>query len=139
MTRVLFLCTHNSCRSQLAEALTNHLWRDNLRAFSAGTEPTFVHPLALRALQEEGIDTSGLRSKGLEEFGGQEFDYAITLCANAEQSCPAFFGKTKREHLGFPDPSGAEGTEEERLAVFGRLLGEMKERLSAFFKQEGAL
>ena len=143
MTRVLFLCTHNSCRSQLAEALANHLWGDRIQAASAGTAPTSVHLRVLQVLQELGIDTAGLRSKGLEAFidrsSGQEFDYAITLCANAERSCPTVFGKVKRVHIGFPDPSGATGTEEERLAVFRRLRDEIKERLGAFFKQEGVL
>ena len=139
MTRVLFLCTHNSCRSQLAEALANHLWGDRVQAASAGTAPTSVHPRVLQVLQEMGIDTAGLRSKGLEDFDGRTFDYAITLCANAERSCPTVFGKVKRVHIGFPDPSGATGTEEERLAVFRRLRDEIKERLGAFFKQEGVL
>jgi len=139
MTRVLFLCTHNSCRSQLAEALMNHFAGDKVKASSAGTLPTSVHPRALQALQELGIDTAPLRSKGLDEFGGQEFDYAITLCADAEQACPVFFGPVKRAHIGFQDPSGATGTEEERLAVFRRVRDEIKERLSAFFKQEGVL
>lgn len=139
MTRVLFLCTHNSCRSQMAEALMNHLAGDKITASSAGTKPASVHPLAVRVLQELGIDTVRLRSKGLEEFGGQEFDYAITLCANAEQSCPVFLGKTKRAHIGFEDPAKAVGSEEEKLAVFRRVRDEIEERLSAFFKQEGVL
>jgi arsenate reductase len=139
VTRVLFLCTHNSCRSQLAEALMNHLAGDKIKASSAGTKPAFVHPLALKVLQELGIDTSPLRSKGLDEFGGQEFDYAITLCADAEQACPVFFGKTKKAHIGFEDPTKYSGSEEERLAVFRRVRDEIKERLSAFFKQEGVL
>ncbi len=139
MTSVLFLCTHNSCRSQLAEALMNHLHGDGLKAFSAGTAPTSVHPLAVKALRELGIDTAPLRSKGLDEFASQEFDYAITLCANAEQACPVFLGRTKRVHIGFDDPSRAGGSEEARLAVFRRLRDEIKERLSAFFKQEGVI
>ena len=139
MTRVLFLCTHNSCRSQLAEALMNHLAGDKIKASSAGTQPAFVHPLAIKVLQELGIDTAPLRSKGLDEFGGHEFDYAITLCADAEQACPVFFGKTKRVHIGFEDPAKAEGSEEEKLAIFRRIRDEIKERLSDFFKQEGVL
>jgi arsenate reductase len=123
----------------LAEALMNHLHGDGLKAFSAGTAPTSVHPLAVKTLQELGIDTASLRSKGLDEFGRQGFDYAITLCANAEQACPAFLGQTKRVHIGFEDPSRATGGEEERLEVFRRLRDEIKERLSAFFKQEGVI
>jgi arsenate reductase len=84
MTRVLFLCTHNSCRSQLAEALMNHLAGGKIKASSAGTKPAVVHPLAIKALQELGIDTAPLRSKGVEEFAGQQFDYAVTLCAGEE-------------------------------------------------------
>ena len=139
MTKVLFLCTHNSCRSQLAEALINHLAGDKIKASSAGTQPAFVHPLAIKVLQELGIDTAPLRSKGLDKFGGQEFDYAITLCADAEQACPVFFGKTKRAHIGFEDPAKAEGSEEEKMAVFRRVRDQIKERLSDFFKQEGVL
>ena len=139
MTSVLFLCTHNSCRSQLAEALMNHYAGDEIRASSAGTKPAFVHPLAVKVLQELGIDTAPLRSKGLEEFGRQEFDYAITLCADAEQACPVFFGKTKRVHIGFENPTKYGGSEEERLAVFRRLRDEIRERLMAYFKEEGVI
>jgi len=143
VTSVLFLCTHNSCRSQLAEALMNHFTGDEIKASSAGTKPAFVHPLAVKVLQELGIDTSGLRSKGLEavidQNLGQEFDYAITLCANAEQACPVFFGKTKRVHIGFENPTKYGGSEEERLAVFRRIRDEIRERLMAYFKDEGVI
>jgi arsenate reductase len=139
MRRVLFLCAHNSCRSQLAEALMNHLAGGKIKASSAGAKPAFVHPLAIKVLQEAGIDTAPLRSKGLEEFGGQEFDYAITLCADADRACPAFFGKTKRAHIGFEDPAKVSGTGEERLAAFRRIRDEIRERLLAFFETEGVI
>jgi arsenate reductase len=117
----------------------NHFTGDKIKASSAGTKPAFVHPLAVKVLQEAGIDTAGLYSKGLEAFEGQEFDYAVTLCADAEQACPVFFGKTKRVHIGFENPTKYSGSEEERLAVFRRLRDEIKGRLMAYFKEEGVI
>jgi arsenate reductase len=127
--RVLFLCTSNRCRSQLAEALVNHDLGERFAAFSAGTDPKAPHPLALRVLAEIGIDHSRARSKSVEEFAGEAFDHVITLCDDANLSCPAFFGKTRRAHLGFEDPDRATGTDQERLAVFRRVRDAIREQV----------
>ena len=129
--RVLFLCTSNSCRSQIAEALVNHDLGDQFEAFSAGTDPKPLHPLAIRVLAEIGIDHRGARSKSMDEFAGQTFDFVITLCDSANETCPLFFGGVRRAHLGFDDPDRAEGTEEERLAVFRRVRDEIRREVEA--------
>jgi len=129
--RVLFLCTSNSCRSQIAEALVNHDLGDQFEAFSAGTDPKTPHPLAIRVLKEIGIDHRGARSKHMDEFAGQAFDFVITLCDSANETCPLFFGGVRRAHLGFDDPDRAEGTEEERLAVFRRVRDEIRREVEA--------
>jgi len=113
--RVLFLCTHNSARSQIAEALLRHLGGSDFAAYSAGTEVTRVHPLALTVLAERGVATSGLASEDLRDFIGQRFDVVITVCDRARDACPIFPGETERLHWSFPDPSAVEGTDEERL------------------------
>ncbi|MBI5656225.1 MAG: arsenate reductase ArsC [Geobacter sp.] len=130
--RVLFLCTHNSCRSQMAEGLINHDLGDRFLAFSAGTEATRVNPLAIRVLAEIGIDISGHRSKTLDEFAGQQFDYVITLCDSANEKCPLFFGGVRRLHIGFDDPSRLPGPEEEVLPAFRRVMDEIRTRLAAY-------
>lgn len=132
--RVLFLCTHNSCRSQMAEGIVNHYLGDRFEAFSAGTEATRVNPLAIRILAEAGIDISGHRSKVLDEFEGQPFDYVVTLCGDANEKCPIFFGGVERMHLGFSDPSRATGTEDEILSEFRRVRDEIKTTLLDFFQ-----
>ncbi|GAB4402969.1 MAG: arsenate reductase ArsC [Anaerolineales bacterium] len=120
--RVLFLCTGNSARSQMAEAWANHLLGDRWEAYSAGTEPTgYVHPLAIQAMAEVGIDISGARSKSVSEFMGQQFDLVITVCDHAAENCPLWLGKGRRVHMGFPDPAAATGIDEERLEVFRRV------------------
>jgi len=131
--RVLFLCTHNSCRSQMAEGLINHDQSDRYLAVSAGTEATTVHPLAIKVLQELGIDISAHRSKGLEEFAGDRFDYVITLCGDAHERCPLFFGGVERIHVGFHDPAKDVGSTEELLAAFRQVRDEIRERLGEFF------
>lgn len=130
--RVLFICTGNSARSQMAEALLRRLGGPAFDAFSAGTEPKGVHPLTLRALGAAGIDTGGARSKSVTEFVEQTFDYVVTVCDQARESCPVFTGARVSLHWGFEDPAAATGTEEERLAVFERVLGEIAERVRAF-------
>jgi arsenate reductase (thioredoxin) len=130
--RVLFLCTSNRCRSQLAEALVNRDLGERFAAFSAGTAPKTPHPLALRALAEIGIDHSAARSKHLDEFAGESFDHVITLCDDANESCPLYFGKTRRAHLGFEDPDKATGTEEERLAVFRAVRDAIREKVETY-------
>ncbi|MHB8708582.1 MAG: arsenate reductase ArsC [Desulfuromonadales bacterium] len=134
--RVLFLCTHNSCRSQMAEGLVNHFLVDRFQAFSAGTEATQVNPLAARVMAQIGIDISGHHSKTMDEFAGQPFDYVITLCGDANEKCPLFFGGVKREHIGFDDPSRLPGSEEEVLPEYRRVRDEIRQRLTQFFAEE---
>lgn len=130
--RVLFVCTSNSCRSQMAEALVNHDLGDRFEAFSAGTNPKAPHPLALRVLKEVGIDHSAARGKSIDEFAGQNFDFVITLCDSANETCPLFFGGVRRAHLGFDDPAKAEGSDEEKLTVFRRVRDEIRNQVEAY-------
>jgi arsenate reductase len=116
--RVLFLCTGNSARSQMAEGLVNHLWGDSWEAFSAGTKPTgYVHPLAIKAMAQVGIDISAKSSKPVEVYRGAEFDLVLTVCDNAAKDCPLWLGAGKVRHIGFADPAAAPGTDDERLDV----------------------
>src|SRR5215207_8434305 len=119
--RVLFLCTHNSARSQMVEGLLRALGGDRFEAFSAGTEATHVRPLAIKAIAELGIDISQQDSKALERFLNEPFDYVITVCDQANASCPMFPGGKTRLHWSLPDPSQARGTEDERLALYRQL------------------
>ncbi len=116
--RILFLCTHNSARSQMAEGLLRHLAGDRFDAYSAGTEATAVRPLAIRSMAELGIDISGQESKTLDRYLGEPFDAVITVCDQANEACPVFLGATERLHWSFPDPSRATGTEEGQLVVY---------------------
>jgi arsenate reductase len=131
--RILFLCTANSCRSQMAEGIANHFWGDQLEAFSAGTQASFVNPTAIAVLKEIGIDISKHRSKNLSEFDGQTFDDVITLCGEANETCPLYIGGTKKTHIGFDDPAKVKGTNEEVLSEFRRVRDDIKEKLTAFF------
>ena len=131
--RVIFLCTHNSCRSQMAEGIVNHFLGDRFQAFSAGTEATRVNPLAIRVLAELGIDISGHRSKVLDEFAGKSFEYVITLCGDAADKCPLFFGGVRRVHIGFDDPSRLPGSDEQVLPEFRRVRDEIRDRLIDYF------
>jgi arsenate reductase len=131
--RILFLCTANSCRSQMAEGIANHFWGDRLEAFSAGTQASFVNPTAIAVLKEIGIDISKHRSKNLSEFDGQTFDDVITLCGEANETCPLYIGGTKKTHIGFDDPAQAKGSNEEVLSEFRRVRDDIKEKLTAFF------
>jgi len=116
--KVLFLCTGNSCRSQMSEAIVNARLSNDWRAFSAGTEPSgYVHPKAIQVLEEIGIMHSG-ESKHIDRFRDMDFDLVVTVCDDAAENCPLWLGKGKRVHLGFPDPAKATGTDDERLAVF---------------------
>jgi arsenate reductase (thioredoxin) len=116
--RVLILCTHNSARSQMAEALLRSYGEGRFEVHSAGTAATQVNPFAIAAMREIGIDISGARSKHLNEFIEQEFDYVITVCDSAAESCPMFPGRAERIHWSFPDPSATTGSDEERQATF---------------------
>ncbi len=119
---VLFLCTGNSCRSQMAEGLVNHILDDRWEGFSAGTEPSgYVHPLAIKAMMELDIDISDQRSKSVDEFRDADLDVVITVCDDAAENCPLWLGSGHVHHIGFPDPADASGSEEERLAVFRRV------------------
>jgi arsenate reductase len=130
--RVLFLCTHNSARSQMAEGLLRKMAGDQFEVFSAGTQETPVHPLAIEAMRESGIDISDRRSKTLNEFEGQQFDYVVTVCDRANESCPIFPGSTERIHWSFDDPSAATGTDEQRLRVFCQIRDAIQDRLRMF-------
>jgi len=134
--RVLILCTGNSARSQMAEALLRHDAGDRFEVESAGTKPSHVRPEAIAAMRELGIDISGHRSKSADEFGSQQFDYVLTVCDNAKESCPVFFGNAKRLHHSFDDPAAFDGPEDERLALFRRIRGELREYLTEFARQE---
>ncbi len=127
--RVLFLCTHNSARSQMAEGLLRHLAGDRFEAYSAGTEQTHVRPLAIRAMADLGVDISGQESKTLDRYLGESFDWLITVCDQANESCPVFAGARSRLHWSFPDPSKATGSEEEQLAVYRRVRDAIRARI----------
>jgi len=130
--RVLFVCTGNSARSVMAEALLRQHGGDTFEVFSAGTEPKGINPLTLRVLAEAGIDASWARSKSVDEYLGQSFDYVVTVCDQARQSCPVFPGVHESLHWGYEDPAAAEGTEEERLAVFRKVFIQIGERIRQF-------
>ena len=127
--RILFLCTHNSARSQMAEGLLRHLGGDRFAAFSAGTEAAHVRPPALRAMAELGIDISGQESNRLDRYLGEPFHAVITVCDAANETCPVFPGASRRLHWSFDDPSKATGSEEEQLAVYRRVRDEIRGRI----------
>jgi len=131
-TRVLFVCTGNSARSIMAEALLRTRGGDAFEVHSAGTEPKGITPLTLRVLAEADIDASGARSTSVIEYHGQPFDYVVTVCDQARQTCPVFPGVHESLHWGIEDPAAAEGTAEERLAVFRGVLGKLGERIDWF-------
>lgn len=132
--RVLILCTGNSARSQMAEGLLRHEAGDRFEVESAGSKPSAVRPEAIQVMQEIGIDIGGHRSKHLDEFAGQHFDYVLTVCDNVNESCPIFPGATKRIHESFGDPPPAlVGSEEERLTVFRRVRDELRSYLRKEF------
>ena len=130
--RVLILCTGNSARSQMAEGLLRQVGEDRFEVWSAGTKPSHVRPEAIEVMREIGIDISGQRSKSVDEFAGQEFDYVITVCDNANENCPVFPGKTVRIHWSFDDPAAVVGDRSARLEVFRRVRDEIGARLRKF-------
>ena len=130
--RVLILCTGNSARSQMAEGLLRHLADERFEVMSAGVSPTQVRTEAITAMREIGIDISHHRSKSVDEFVGQEFDYVITVCDNANEQCPVFPGKTKRIHWSFDDPAAVEGDEAAQLTEFRRVREQILHRLRFF-------
>lgn len=134
MKKVLILCTGNSCRSQMAEALVNARLSGAWQAYSAGTEPSgYVHPKALQALVEVGIQHAGV-SKHIDALPAKEFDLVITVCDDAAENCPVWLGKEIRKHIGFPDPAKAEGTEEEIMAVFRQVRDDIEDRVLSYLQ-----
>lgn len=131
--KVLFICTHNSARSQMAEGLLNHLYESGYEAYSAGTRPSIVNPFAIKAMAEIGIDISGRRSKGIDEFKDMKFDYVVTVCDHAKEACPFFSGAKESRHKSFDDPSDSDGTEENILKCFRRVRDEIRDWLSKTF------
>lgn len=131
--RVLILCTGNSCRSQMAEALWNELGEGQWRAWSAGSNPAgYVHPLAVKVMAEQDIDLSKHESKSLQQFVDEPFDLVVTVCGNAREACPAFPAATQMLHWPFDDPAHATGTEDERLAEFRQVRDQIRDRISGY-------
>jgi arsenate reductase (thioredoxin) len=131
--RVLILCTGNSCRSQMAEALWKSLGQGNWQADSAGSKPSgYVHPLAIQAMQELEIDISANKSKSLDQFRDQSFDLVVTVCDNAKESCPVFPGAKQTLHWPFDDPADATGKDEEQKNVFRRVRDEIRDKIQSF-------
>ncbi|MDI6852640.1 MAG: arsenate reductase ArsC [Deltaproteobacteria bacterium] len=136
MLKVLFLCTENACRSQMAEGLVNHDLAGQVKAFSAGISPKTVNPRAVAAMRELGIDISRQYSKSVDELPEKDFDLVITVCDQAQEQCPLFPGSTEVMHVGFPDPAKATGTDEEIMAVFRRVRDDMRKQLIGVLKQK---
>jgi arsenate reductase (thioredoxin) len=130
--KILFLCTGNACRSQLAEALMRHMRGDEFEVYSAGTDPKGVHPLTIEVLRELGIDASAQQSKHIDDLPEKEFDYIITLCGSAAQNCPVFLGNGVKIHQGFDDPAAAAGSDREILASFRKVRDDIKDFLLSF-------
>jgi len=131
--KVLFLCTENSCRSQMAEGILRHLMGNEFEVFSAGIRPSVVNPIAIKVMAEIGIDISGHRSKSVEEFQGMSFDFVITTCDAARETCPFFPGKARHLHWSFNDPAAVKGSEEEILSAFRNVREEIKSRIEKEF------
>jgi arsenate reductase len=122
----------------MAEGLINHDLAGKVQAFSAGTEPSSVHPLAVTVMKEVGIDISRHRSKSIDEFADEKFDFVITLCDHAAESCPIFFGGVQRIHMGFPNPAAVSGSKEEKLAAFRKVRDQIREEVADFLSKQGA-
>lgn len=132
--KVIFICTHNAARSQMAEALLNKLYGDRYAAFSAGTDPTQIDPLVIKVMREIGIDVSDCRSKSLHLYKDFNMDYVITLCDQAKESCPYFPGGIERLHKGFPDPSDIKGRTEDVINGYRRIRDEIKNWIEKDFR-----
>lgn len=137
--RVLILCTGNSARSQMAEGLLRYDAGDRFTVESAGTKPSTVRSEAIAVMKELGIDITSHRSKHVDAFEGQEFDYVLTVCDNAKETCPVFFGKSARLHHSFSDPAAVEDSEEKRLAAFRQVRDELRSYLRSFPKSDDAV
>jgi arsenate reductase (thioredoxin) len=136
MFKVLFLCTENACRSQMAEGLINHDLKGEVKAFSAGVRATRVNPRAIQAMAELGIDISQQRSKSMDEFSDEQFDLAITLCDQAQRECPMFLAADRLIHMGFPDPAQAIGTEAEIMNEFRKVRDDIRRQMVPFLQKE---
>lgn len=135
--KVLFLCTGNSCRSQMAEGLVDHFLGERWEAFSAGTKPSgYVHPLAIEAMAELGIDVSDQRSKSVDEFRDAAFDVVITVCDDAAENCPLWLGSGNVHHIGFPDPADATGSEAERMEVFCEVRDGLRREVLGYLREK---
>lgn len=134
--RVLFLCTGNSCRSQMADGIINHDFSGRIEAFSAGTEPHGLNSRAVRVMEEIGIDISGNSSDHVSRYENENFDYVVTLCQDADEKCPPIVEGVERIHIGFDDPPKATGSEEEILAVYRRVRDAIRQQLGDLFRAE---
>lgn len=138
MKKVLFLCTGNSCRSQMAEGFLRHVEGGKFEVVSAGIKPTAVNPLAIQVMGEIGIDISSQRSKSVTEFIGQKFDYVITVCDKAKQTCPVFPGRYEKIYWDIEDPAEAQGNAQERLLIFRKIRDKIQKNISQFTAQIAA-
>jgi len=129
---VLFLCTGNSCRSQMAEGMLRHYHGDRFEVQSAGTNPSKINPYAVRAMQEIGIDISRQQSKSVDDFKDKSYDFVVTVCDNAKETCPLFLGDMKRIHWSFVDPADADGDDEAVMAVFRKVRNQIRAKLDSF-------
>ncbi len=136
MLKVLFLCTENACRSQMAEGLVNHDLAGQVQARSAGVRPSRVNPRAIQVMAELGIDIRRQRSKSVDELAGERFDLVVTLCDQAQAQCPLFPGETEVRHVGFPDPARAAGTEAEIIAVFRQVRDALRAELIPLLREK---
>jgi len=136
--KILVLCTGNSARSQMGEGLFRAEGGAGVEVFSAGTKPSAVRPEAISVMKEIGIDISGHRSKSVDEFSGQAFDYVVTVCDNARDNCPVFPAGSERLHWSFEDPAAVEGSEAARLSAFRQARDQIHERVRAFFRDRAA-
>jgi arsenate reductase len=137
--KVLFLCTGNSCRSQMAEGWLRHYAGDRVRVFSAGTRPAALNPLAVAVMRERGIDISAHRSKHVDEVAKEDFLFVVTVCDSAREECPVFPGALYQLHWSIEDPAGATGTDEEKLRTFRKIRDEIAEHVHTFARREGLI
>lgn len=139
MIRVLFVCVHNAARSQMAEGLANSVFKERINAWSAGSTPTQVHPLAIKAMAEIGVDISGQASKSFSDVAALPFDYVIILCDEGALTCPVFPGRAEQLHWPLPDPVAAKGSEEERLTAFREIRDTLQIKIQSLVADKEAL